>query len=318
MICTLKRYEWEALAQLLKQGYPFREAYEMLQGDKRLLYAMEQGLTIEEGLVQGHKEPFYDHLRFFLKITALPDAIMSALSVADITHDLKMKLTKEISYPLLLFVLSFITLIVFTSAILPQLMQGFDVSSNSFLLLSVSFLKGLALVIIWVIILSLLIAVMMIRSLPIKLFVLRKLRFTKLPQQYCSYLLAAYFTQFMRHGISTKNAVSFMTQLKQNSLITICAKLLEAQLNDGLPLMDCFYEQEWLDANFIKHWQIGSHTQKLEVLLQQYQEFQSEQWKQLLKRIGQGIQVFSYGFVGCMVILVYQIMLIPLQLLETM
>lgn len=318
MICTLKRYEWEALSELLKQGYPFREAYEMMQGDERLLYAMEKGLSLEEGLIQGHREPFYEHLRFFIKITALPEAISSALSVADITHDLKNKLRKEISYPLLLFALSFITLIVFTSMILPQLMQGFDVSSNNFLILSVSLLQLSAMIVIGSIIMILLTMFFMTQSLTVKLFVLKHLRFTKLPQQYCSYLTAAYFTQFMRHGISTKNAVSFLTQLKQGSLLTICARQIEQQLIAGKPLTECFQSVAWLDRNFIKHWQIGTHTQNMEAVLIQYQEFQSEQWKQLLKRCGQGIQIFSYGFVGCMVILVYQILLVPLQLLETM
>ncbi len=318
MICTLKHYEWEALAQLLKQGYPFREAYELMQGDVCLLYAMEQGKSIEECLVQGHNEMFYDHLRFFMKIAALPEAIQSALSIADITHDLKTKLRKEISYPLLLFVLSFLTLILFTSLILPQLMQGFDVSSNRFLIFSITTLQALAVLLIWGIILCLLITILMIRSVSVKLWILRKLRFTKLPQQYCSYLAASYFTQFMRHGISTKNAVSFLTHLKQTSLLAICACQIEAELKSGTTLTDCFHKQEWLDTNFIKHWEIGSHTKQLETVLLQYQNFQSEQWKQLLKRIGQGIQIFSYGFVGCMVLLVYQIMLVPLQLLETM
>ena len=42
-----------------------------------------------------------------------------------------------------------------------------------------------------------------------------------------------------------------------------------------------------------------------------------EQWKEYLKRFGVIIQVFTYSFVAGMVILVYQILLLPLQLLES-
>ena len=50
----------------------------------------------------------------------------------------------------------------------------------------------------------------------------------------------------------------------------------------------------------------------------QYQKQQEATWEQLLKRIGIGIQISTYLFVGIMVILVYQIMLVPLQMMESM
>ena len=56
--CTLKRYEWEALAQLLHQGYPFREAYEMLQGNQRLFYAMEQGKPLSNTATACKRKAF--------------------------------------------------------------------------------------------------------------------------------------------------------------------------------------------------------------------------------------------------------------------
>lgn len=314
----MKRYEWEALAQLLKQGYPFREAYEMLQGDQRLFYAMEKGYPLSKCLVQGHHEPFYEHLRFFLDITALPNAILSALAIDDITRKIQSKLLKEISYPLFLFLMSFCTLMVFTTFILPQLIQSFDMSSSSFLLMAVAILKLFSYIVLWGMIIVLIIGLLMKRSLSIKLFVLNAIRFSALPQQYCSYLLAAYYTQFIRHGISTKNAMAFLAQLKTTSLLSICAQQIEDKLLKGMSLDECLKEQKWLDKSFIKHWHIGSHTQNMEAAMIQYQDFQSEQWKRLLKRTGKSIQVFSYGFVAGMVILVYQIMLVPLQLLETM
>ena len=290
----------------------------MLQGNQRLFYAMELGKPLSECLIEGHSEPFYEHLSFFLKITSLPNAILSALSIDDISKQLKNKLLKEMSYPMFLFLMSFLTLTMFTSFILPQLMQGFDMSSNAFLLHAVAVLKLLSHIVLWGIIACILLMLIMKKSLSVKLFVLHRLRFTRLPQQFCSYLLAAYYTEFLRHGISTRNAFSFLSQLNQASLLSICAAQIEKQLNNGFTLNECLDSQPWLDANFIKHFHIGTHTQNMETAFLQYKAFQEEAWKRLLKRIGKGIQIGSYGFVGSMVILVYQIMLIPLQLLETM
>lgn len=290
----------------------------MLAKDKQLFYAIEQGQRLSDCIVAGHREPFYEHLRFFLNITALPNAILSALAIDDITRQLQKKLLKEISYPLFLFLMSFMTLTLFTSLILPQLMQGFDLTSNQFLLTAIMLLKLFSTIVLWGILFILALILFMKSSLSVKLFILKCLRFTKLPQQFCSYLLAAYYTQFIKHGISTRNAIRFLTQFNKTSLLSICAVQIEAQLNCGSSISECLYQQRWLDANFIKHWNIGIHTQNMEKALIQYQNFQSEQWKRLLKRTGKSIQIVSYSFVAGMVILVYQIMLVPLQLLETM
>ncbi len=290
----------------------------MMQGDTALLYAMEAGVSLEEGLITGHNEPFYQHLRFFLQISSLSDAITSALSITDIGKHFKTKLVKQISYPLLLFCLAFLTLYVFSAMILPQLMQGFDMSSDVFLTVALSFLQLFANLLLWIILLCLGLGFTAYKVSSVKLFLLKHLRFLKIPQQYCSYLFASYYIQFIRHGITTKNAIAFLAQREDTSILTVCAKQMKLQLEAGKTIEESFREIAWIDEVFIKNWLIGIHTQNMEQVLQQYQSYQMDRWKHYLKRLGQAIQVFSYGFVACMVVLVYQIMLVPLQLLETM
>ena len=86
----------------------------MLQGNQRLFYAMEQGKPLSECLIEGHSEPFYEHLSFFLKITSLPNAILSALSIDDISKQFKYKLLKEMSHPMFFYLLSFFMLTMLT------------------------------------------------------------------------------------------------------------------------------------------------------------------------------------------------------------
>ena len=45
---------------------------------------------------------------------------------------------------------------------------------------------------------------------------------------------------------------------------------------------------------------------------------QERTWERLLKRTAIVVQCVAYGFVGIVVLLVYQIMLIPLSMLEQM
>lgn len=304
---------------MLQQGYTFSDAFTMIQGNPVLLQELEQGTPLVELLIQGHHGSFYDHLCFFMKIASLSEAIMSALEMDDVIKSMRSRLMKQSRYPMLLFIMALFTLYLFTAQILPQLMQGFAMNEeNGMWLGSVYVLRTLALSVLCTVTLALMITLIASRSLRWKLHILSWLRFTSLPQQYCSYLLAGYFAQLLHHGITTKNAFAFLTQLKNDSLLRQCACQMEAQLQDGLSLDECLSSQCWLDDAFVRMWMIAEHTHNMEASLKQYQKQQEATWEQLLKRIGIGIQISTYLFVGIMVILVYQIMLVPLQMMESM
>lgn len=291
----------------------------MIQGNPALLRELEQGKTLSELLIQGHRGSFYHHLQFFMKITSLSEAIVSALEMDDVVKNMRRRLTKQCRYPMLLFVMAFFTLYLFTTQILPQLMQSFAMSEENVLLLKAVFvLRCFAVAVLWLIVLALLITLIAAHSPYWKLRILSWLRFSALPQQYCSYLLAGYFAQLHRHGVTTKNAFAFLTQLAAGSLLTHCAVQIEAQLQAGTPLWECFAAQPWLDQAFVRMWRIAEHTHCMEASLKQYQIHQEALWEQLLKRVGTAIQIGTYLFVAVMVIFVYQIMLVPLQMMESM
>ena len=106
MICSLRRYEWEALANLLGQGYAFQSAYCMIQSDENVIRKLRQGMPLTDLLTQGHHGLFYDHLRFFLQITGVGDAIHASLAMADFLMKLRRTLFQQASYPLLLLCFS--------------------------------------------------------------------------------------------------------------------------------------------------------------------------------------------------------------------
>ncbi len=291
----------------------------LIQEDAALLRELEQGKALAELLVQGHHGSFYNHLRFFLKITSLSEAITSALEMDDVMKNMRSRMLKQARYPMLLFIMSFFTLYVFTAQILPQLMQSFALDEESNMWMSaIVILRGFAMMILGIVCVLLIVALIASRSSTWKLVSMTCLRFTSLPQQYCSYLLAGYFAQLLHHGITTKNAFAFLTQCDASVLLKHCTSKMEAQLQEGIPLEDCLSAQDWLDQAFVRMWMIAEHTHNMETSLRQYQRHQEAAWEQLLKRFGMGIQISTYLFVGIMVILVYQIMLVPLQMMESM
>lgn len=318
MICTLKSYEWKALANLLEQGYPAQNALTMIREDLSLTSYLEQGMELSDLLLQGHQGNFYTHLTFFISITSLHNAIHSALAMEEFQKGIQQKFLKQTSYPLILFLFSFLTLYMFSSFVIPQLMQSFDLSKeNSALTIGVSIMETFVLVTVGMLILALIGYFLAKHSTYWKVKLLTYLRFTKLPQKLCSYTLAGYFRELSSHGITTRHACVFLQQLSDHSLISICARQITDRLENGTELSAAFQANQWIDTQFLQSWNIAVHTQNMCQALDQYMLRQEEEWSYLLKRIGLGIQMSAYLFVALMVVLVYQIMLVPLQMLET-
>lgn len=291
----------------------------LVRSDLNLQRYLEQGMDIKEILLQGHKGSFYEHMRFFLPITSLQEAISSSISMEAFEKNVKQKFMKQTSYPMIIFLFSFVTLYVFSSMIIPQLMQSFDLEhEQSFLRSGVSIMQSFASAF-FVIVLAVLALLLVARiHQGSKIILLRYCRSTTLPQAICSYRLAGYYAQLIHHGIPTRHAFTFLTQLDQASLMSLCVKQIVAQLEDGKELTEILAENMWISKEFLQCWRIGLHTQDMETALKQYMERQEDVWMIQIKRAGIVIQAVAYGFVGLMVILVYQIMLVPLQILETM
>lgn len=307
------------MAKLLTQGYSFLDAIQLVQRHSDVSKYLEQGMDIQGLLLTGHRGSFYEHLRFFLNITSLQEAISSALAMESFEKGVKQRFLKQTSYPILIFAFSFVTLYVFSSMIIPQLMQSFDLSQEqSFLTTGVALMQGFAITLMVLVMCFLLLVLCAKVNQKLKITLLERCRFTSLPQAICSYRLAGYYVELIHHGIPTRPAFSFLIQLNQASLLNNCVKQIVAQLEDGDELSEILGQNHWISDDFLQCWRIGMHTQDMQASLKQYMERQEELWSHQIKQAGFVIQAIAYSFVAMMVVLVYQIMLVPLQILETM
>ncbi|MEG0824104.1 MAG: type II secretion protein F, partial [Erysipelotrichaceae bacterium] len=61
---------------------------------------------------------------------------------------------------------------------------------------------------------------------------------------------------------------------------------------------------------------IGIQASSFNDILKEYLVLQMNLWNKKIKRISVFIQIVAYSFVGIMVILMYQVMLLPLNMIE--
>lgn len=316
----MKLFEWRHLANLLAKGYPLLDALHMIHQEIDISAYLGQGMDVKDIFLQGHSGRFYTHLSFFMSLSSLSEAIYSALDMEDFEQGIRKKLIKQTSYPLLLFIFAFVTLYIFSSFIIPQMMQSFDMEQESILLTrGVVWLKTITYILFFSLIIICLVGLWCIHH-PTTRFSLfdKLLRFTSLPADLCSYTLSGYFIQLQTHGLATNQAIACLLNIRQDTLLYRSVSQIHKRLSNGEELITIFEEHPYINDDLIQCWRIGMYTQNMQDAMMEMMKRQEELWFLVIKKISVGIQAGAYSFVAIMVLLVYQIMLVPLQILETM
>lgn len=310
-----KSYEWKAIADLLDKGYSFKDTLSFLGYiNHPILDELEKGTDLKDVLLLYSKGNFGAHLRFFLHITSIQNAIYSSLELCDFEKNLWKKLSRQCSYPMLIFFFSYLTLTFFQNFIIPSLVSNFNSSET------VNMLKVLNVLSILSHFLTLGILVIF---LTVFLFVFYKpLRFTifdilkkyiNIVKEMVSYILSGYLLQMEKRGLSSRQSFYFLTQLDEYSIIYHVSNDMQLKLTAGLPYDEVIQSSIYLSKRMKQSYLIGMKSLKLCSSLENYMNICEETFYQLMKKTGLFIQFLSYGFVGVMVIAVYQMMLVPLS-----
>ena len=97
---------------------------------------MKQGYKVSDALFCDGQGSFYEHVRFFVKLLPLEDAIIQSVQLSAAFENIKSTLKKSAVYPCVLLLSAFVLLFFFTNAVIPTMMQTFS-DMNDFKTLSI-------------------------------------------------------------------------------------------------------------------------------------------------------------------------------------
>lgn len=304
----------------MQRGYPLLNALQLLHKDSVAVQErLQQGMSIEELLMEGNHPRFVMHLQFFLQVGSISEAIGSALHMRGFERGIKQKLLKQCSYPAFLFVFSFVILWMFTQFIIPQMLQSFSLDHSFGLLLPlINGLQGL-----FVLLLLLLAAgamVFLLSSISAQRAALLYQHGNRVPmlKDLISYQFSGYLIELVQKGISTKDAMQYLLQLNKDTVCFHVVQQIVQALENGFELQDIITACPLLNSSFQLMFRMGAYNDKLCELLLLFMRQQELIWDKTIRKAGLLVQCIAYVFIACMVLIVYQIMLVPLSMLETM
>lgn len=319
-MCLQSMDEWSYLSQLLHSGYPFLDALAFLGKDMGPLQAaLAQGVPLQKALLTISSGRFQEHLRFFLQITSLEAAIDSALKMQVFEKRLQKQLVRNCAYPCFIFLFAYGMLLFFTNAIIPQMLETFVMEDANGLIVLLTGIRILCQIVALLVVVGI-IALLYLRKHPqVRCHLLSRLNtHIHVIADYVSYQFAGYLLELEKQGISTVQALQYLMEIKADTMVHEAIQHIQQRLVSGGELLCILQTEELLNKAFQTTFRIGASTGALVDMLPGFLLQQEHTWQRQVKKLSWLMQGIAYSFVALIVLLVYQIMLIPLSMLEQM
>ena len=315
---------WKTIYTLLCQERSFKECLLLIKNDKNehvvtyIVDLLEQGLAIENIVKRMHGDKVCKQLRFFVSFLPFQDALHTSLDMIQFEKNINRLLSSTLLYPTFLIVFSSLVLFLFTYIILPILQTMLELQNDTFvLLLTVMNRSVILFYIVFVILVFVLIRLYHKSNVDTLYNILHILHLDFVIKKYTSFIFSQYLYVLMEHGVSTKRSMEILQSYENKQIIKFVACKLHEQFMRGEDFIDVLHNA-YLDPTFCMLCNLGYHTNAFSDALLEYKEV-VQMWLQVfMKRLSIIVQFIAYGCIGVIVIVVYQILLMPMSLLEMM
>ena len=312
---------------MLKSGYSFTQCLDYLEDEGNhecFLWAkqkMKQGEPIEEWGCQFFCRSIQVYLDCFLKFLSLNQALELSVTLYDQKESDKKEFLKMTGYPVAVFIFSLAGVQLFCLLCMPaliQMMKGFDVSTFVIegvyrILMLCAFILTLMLVSGVILIWYYLLPHHLIEGIQL----IYRSSFGFLIQKELSSHFALVYYHCVRMGIPTRMALQMLKSCTSQPILCFLAEHVDQQLKNGNDLVEAVGIQ-YLDASFQKLMKTIVLSANALSLLEGYLKVADVKRRKKMKQLGQLIQAIAYSFIAIMIILVYQVLFLPLSMLERM
>ena len=239
------------------------------------------------------------------------------LKVTEYKRSIREVLRKQLTYPLILFLTSIISMFFFKFSLLPTIK-----SSMSTILKDVNFIfydlaLNLIITTIFVLLLTTIIFIILWSKNILRLIMFHYLKDKKIfhiQKEAISIEFVTILHSLLTLGLSTKDCFETIHLLKDNWLMSQMAYQVKSKLEEGNDLIEIFRLLPLAD-DLKQFLYIGVTTNRLSLLLEKYLLIKEIQFKKLIKQWVVVIQSIAYILITAILFLLYQIIFSPMSIL---
>lgn len=314
----------EAICLYLHSGFTFQHAITFIQTKRnkrcvhQLLKKLEDGESVDQIMIDLCPKKYRKLLPALLNLLPFSKALQLSVTLLHDQESFKRQTLSEVVYPLFLFIGTWCGVAIFTYFCFPillSLMSGFAMKNTGLLIIH-QLMKLLCIVVLcFVLFLLCCSACLMCKSTKLWAYLtLCKLVKGNLIQQYHSNLFARFYVQCMKSGCKTKETLKLLHHIQAYPFCQYFSQSIETQLTAGIAFHQAITHIP-IEPRLIQVLQIAMTSSTLESYLEGYLVMSHEKMKKHIRRITKGFQLVSYSSIAFIVIVVYQVLILPLSLM---
>lgn len=307
-IVLVYRDEIEQFAMLMNQGLPLDTLIHLtFKKDEEIITYLKEGMSLQEIFTLNQKKLYFKYLRILFGKLNLSDALDCVNKIEKSSNTFFETLLKKISYPFFLLIFAFIMILFFSDYVLVQMK---DYISNRMVFVFIHLLKwgfGFA-------ILSMIFYLFLYYVLFYKYNSKMKCPF-QLMKKMISLQFVCMYQALDKSYTSTQEILETLACMDFSVVGKVSNEIL-VYLKHGKSLEESFLEIEVFDSDFKKMLVYALTSNQMHVFFDLYMKKCSLDLEKSVKKISTGIQLFSYISIGILVLIVYQIMMMPLNMLN--
>lgn len=316
------KLECQGIVSLMENGFSFTDTLLILKTKRNeqrithVLEKLEQGQTFKDAFSSLLPVCYRKYFDNFIRYLPVLESMRISIELASHEERTKQKMMKDMIYPIIMLFLMFFGMYLFNGFVFPQmitLMTSFEVNVTSYYFLR-SLIQLLSWLTTFVIVMGMLLWIVfqhpqrkcwlyrvLVKHVPDSLMV-----------QKASAEFARYFLECVRVRISTIQTMKILLDIKEKPLVSLIAQ----ELNESLCKGESF--ENTLHTPYVEHalqqfFQIALHGSNCEKMLEGYLVMRHIKQVRIFTR---SVQLSCYGAIALILLVVYQILMLPMQMLQ--
>ena len=319
------KLECQGIVSLMENGFSFTDTLQILKtkrNERRITHVLEkleQGQTFKEAFSLLLPHCYRRYFNNFIRYLPVLESMRISVELATHEENMKHKMMKDMVYPIVMLFVMFIGMYLFNGFVFPQmmtLMTSFEINVSSYY-----FLRSLIQLLSWLVTILFVVGMLLwvVFQEPNRKCWLYRVLVKYVPDslmvQKASAEFARYFLECVRVRISTKQTMKILLDMKEKPLV----RLIAQELNDALSKGESF--EVTLHTPFVEHalqqfFQIALHGSNCEKMLEGYLVMNQQRHIKQVRIFTRSVQLSCYGVIGLILLVVYQILMLPMQMLQ--
>lgn len=299
---------------LLDQGLDTKTVIQLcFKEQDKIITRLKNGEVLIDILCDGQTLKLFKILHVLAKHMSFKQALTCAERIDNSSNTISYHFFKKIAYPIFIFCFAYFMIIFFSRSIIPSMML-YSNGENSFLLLD---LLKILFTLLFICMVVLLVLMFMYVKVPVfKEKIIPYLLKNKIYQLYVTIQFSIVLESLLASNLTSKSCFQILSKMNYFKEVHYFGNRIYQELLEGKRL-ETIINTIPFDKTFLVFFKIGMKSADLVTILKVYYEQAIKSFKTIVNKLIVTMQVFSYSCVGILVLVVYQIMLLPLNMLNT-